>query len=346
VVFCFYLYSLVEFFHLFTSFSFIGYKRQLYLQNTRGGAWQPCFSAMGLSIQTTHYDTDSIYQTLTYLIQFFTHHFIPIHFGSIQIAQNFIYGNNLPIRTESFIIQYAKQLLISVSCRMYDQMVNNSAFNNYILQFLNRNEEDLHYYIFERLRRLALSPEKYFLNLVNELPGILNHYHAFYLNSTYYEMDTKWANYVRIPWFCLTPTRLIVKPLKFMKSNRVFRHISNISQCMAFVEFRDDTGSEFLSKELVHFLKHYLEKGFQFGGRRYVYLHHAQSQIRNKQFYFYCEKEGGRSRKQLEAWMGDFNDERLPAKNTARRTQPFSSTEATIEVRLNANRFQKRIFTS
>jgi len=104
---------------------------------------------------------------------------------------------------------------------------------------------------------------------------------------------------------------------------------------MAFVEFRDDTGSAFLSKELVPLLKHYLKNGFRFGGRHYIYLHHAQSQIRNKQFYFYCEEEGGMSLKELEAWMGNFDDERLPAKNTARRTQPFSSTEDTIEVRIN-----------
>jgi hypothetical protein len=111
--------------------------------------------------------------------------------------------------------------------------------------------------------------------------------------------------------------------------------MTNVSQSMAFVEFRDDTGSAFLSKELVPFLKYYLENGFQFAGRRYIYLHHAQSQVRHKQFYFYCEKEGGMTREALEGWMGDFDEEKLPAKNTARRTQPFSSTEATIEVRLN-----------
>jgi hypothetical protein len=109
---------------------------------------------------------------------------------------------------------------------------------------------------------------------------------------------------------------------------------------MAFVEFRDDTGSAYLSTDLVPFLEHYLEKGFHFNGRHYIYLHHAQSQIRNKQFYFYCEKEGGMTREDLEEWMGNFDDERLPAKNTARRTQPFSSTEATIRVRLNRDFFK------
>ncbi len=85
-----------------------------------------------------------------------------------------------------------------------------------------------------------------------------------------------------------------------MRSNQVSRHMSNVSQSMAFVEFCDDNNLTFLSKELVPFLKHYLENGFQFGGRHYIYLHHAQSQIRNKQFYFYCEREGEMTRKELE----------------------------------------------
>ncbi|CAF2347051.1 unnamed protein product [Rotaria sp. Silwood2] len=220
-------------------------------------------------------------------------------------------------------------MLISTGCHIYDQINN----NNNILQILNENNTDeFIYYIFERLRRLTVLPENIFFPLPSELPTIKNSYYDFYLNSTIYKMDKAWINYVRIPWFCFTPTRLSVKPFKFMRSNRVFRYISNASQSMALVEFRDDTGSAYLSKELVPFLKHYLENGFWFGNRHYIYLHHAQSQIRQKQFYFYCENEGKMKREVLEAWMGNFDDEQLPAKNTARRTQPFSSTEATIEI--------------
>ncbi len=231
-------------------------------------------------------------------------------------------------------------MLTSVGCRIHDQLVNNNKLYNNILHLRNRSKDERFYYVMERLRRLALSSESYFLDILKELPTVLKHYHDFYLDSVFYETDTNWTNYVRIPWFCFTPTRLIIKPFKFMRSNRVFRHISNVSQSMAFVEFRDDTGSAYLSTDLVPFLEHYLEKGFHFNGRHYIYLHHAQSQIRNKQFYFYCEKEGGMTREDLEEWMGNFDDERLPAKNTARRTQPFSSTEATIRVRLNRDFFK------
>ena len=300
---------------------------------------------MRLSICNKYNNANSVHRCLRYLIQFFSQHSIPIHFGKIEFKQeDFIYRNNPYIPRSTFICQYARQMLNSVSCRAYDEMVNNSMMRRCILQLSNRNNHDLLYYIFERLRRLAVSPENYFVNLLKELPDIIHRYDEFYLDSAFYKMDKTWSNYVRIPWFCFTPTRLIIKPFKFMRSNRVFRFISNVSQSIAFVEFRDDTGSAFLSEELVPFLQHYLENGFRFGGRTYIYLHHAQSQIRNKQFYFYCEEEGGMTREELEAWMGDFDDERLPAKNTARRTQPFSSTENTIEVGINKDCFLKKLF--
>jgi hypothetical protein len=255
-----------------------------------------------------------------------------------------VYRYNLPIPTNSFIHQYAWQMLTSVGCRIHDQLVNNTPLYNCIRQLINQSSDELFYYVMERLRRLALSPECYFLDIAKELPAIQQHYRDFYLDSVFYETDTNWTNYVRIPWFCCTPTRLIVKPFKFMRSNRVFRYIENLDRSMAFVEFRDDTGSAYLSADLVPFLRHYLEKGFYFGGRHYIYLHHAQSQIRNKQFYFYCENEGGMKREKLEKWMGNFDNERLPAKNTARRTQPFSSTEPTIEVRFNRKLFLNLFF--
>lgn len=218
-------------------------------------------------------------------------------------------------------------MLLSLDCGLHEQI-------NHVLRPLsNGNNDELFYYAMERLRRLVRSSGVHFLRIASELEAIIERYSQFYVRSIFYQINKSLENYVRIPWFCLTPTRLIVKPFKFMRSNRVFRSLSKLDQCMAFVEFRDDTGSSFLFKELIPFLKHYLKNGFVFGGRQYLYLHHAQSQIRNKQFYFYCEEEGGRTREELEEWMGNFDEEKLPAKNTARRTQPFSSTVPTIEVK-------------
>ncbi|CAF3194281.1 unnamed protein product [Rotaria sp. Silwood2] len=316
----------------------IGYERQLYLQNAcNEQPWQPCFSVMHLSIHNKQNNTYWVYQILRYFIQFFSYYSIPIYFGSINFSfQNFIYENNSLTSANTFICQYAWHMLTSVRYQIHDQIANDNTLKNYIFQLFNENHnDDFIYYIFERLRRLTISLENYFLKILHELPTIRKNYYDLYLDSTFYEMDMAWKNYVRIPWFCFTPTRLIIKPFKFMRSNRVFRYISNVSQSMAFVEFRDDTGSAYLSKELVSFLKHYLENGFWFGGRHYIYLHHAQSQVRQKQFYFYCEQEGKMTREALENWMGNFEHERLPAKNTARRTQPFSSTDATISIDKN-----------
>ncbi|CAM4931896.1 unnamed protein product [Rotaria socialis] len=310
------------------------YKRQFCLHTARGQQWQPSFSTMRLSINNIQTNDDSVHNALSYFIQFFTCHSIPIHFGSINFSnKNSIYRNNLLRFKHTFIFEYALDMLTSVGCQIYEQIVNNQRLVKYIKELLNDNYSDSGaYYIFERLRRFVLSSESYFPELANEWSTIWNRYHTFYLGSTFYRIDNAWENYVRIPWFCLTPTRRIVKPFKFMQSNRVFRYISNVHDSMAIVEFRDDTGSAYLGQELVSFLEHYLTNGFWFGDRHYIHLHHAQSKIRQKQFYFYCEAEGKMTREKLESWMGNFDDERLPAKNTARRTQPFSSTEATIEI--------------
>lgn len=288
---------------------------------------------MHLSIRSSGYDSNTIWKTLCYFIQFFTHHSIPIHFGSIGFSfDNFIYQNETTAPTDTFISQYAWHMLDSVGCRIHDQLAINMSLRKCILKFSSLKNDEFFYYFMERLRRSALASENYFLRILEEALIIVEHYTSFYQHSIFHQVDATLTDYVRIPWFCLTPTRLIVKPLKFMRSNRVFRYFPHVRQCMAFVEFRDDNGSAYLPPNFVPFLKHYLENGFHFGGRDYIYLHHAQSQIRNKQFYFYCEREGGMTREALERWMGNFDGERLPAKNTARRTQPFSSTQATIEV--------------
>ncbi|CAF0867516.1 unnamed protein product [Adineta ricciae] len=310
-----------------------GYTRRVYLQNTNHEKLHPSFSTLRLSIQKDECEHSSVDRCLRYMFQYCARHSIPFNERSIEfLHRTYIYQKHFVVRTESFIIQYAWHMLASIGCRVYEQMVNSSRMTKRIVKLVRQGNEQRFYYVMERLQRLATGPEGYFVDLFKALSDIEHEYKKLYLSSIYHEKDQSWKNYVRIPWFRFTPTRLIVKPLKFMKSNRVFRYIGNVKNCMAFVDFRDDNGSEFLCSELVPFLEFYLKHGFHFENRHYVYLHHAQSQIRKKQFYFYCEAEGGQTREQLEEWMGNFNEEKLPAKNTARRTQPFSSTEATIEI--------------
>lgn len=84
-----------------------------------------------------------------------------------------------------------------------------------------------------------------------------------------------------------------------------------------------------------------LELGFDLGrkGRTYRYLHHSQSQLKDKQFWFYYH-DGQRnfSFEQAFAWMGDFQEERIVAKHAARIAQCFTSAEATIQVQKGRER--------
>jgi RNA-dependent RNA polymerase len=80
-----------------------------------------------------------------------------------------------------------------------------------------------------------------------------------------------------------------------------------------------------------------LESGFDLGtlGRTYRYLHHSQSQLKDKQFWFYhYDGHNNFSFEEAFAWMGDFQDEKIVAKHSARIAQCFTSAEATITVRI------------
>ena len=83
-----------------------------------------------------------------------------------------------------------------------------------------------------------------------------------------------------------------------------------------------------------------LENGFDLGatGRTYRYLHHSQSQLKDKQFWFY-HHDGSNNFSFEDAfeWMGDFQDENIVAKHSARIAQCFTSAEATIEVNTEKN---------
>ena len=85
-----------------------------------------------------------------------------------------------------------------------------------------------------------------------------------------------------------------------------------------------------------------LESGFDLGikGRTYRYLHHSQSQLKEKQFWFYhhqismddSNECSNLSFDDAYLWMGNFDGERVVAKHTARIAQCFTSTETTIKV--------------
>ena len=78
-----------------------------------------------------------------------------------------------------------------------------------------------------------------------------------------------------------------------------------------------------------------LEEGFDLGypNRVYRYLHHSQSQLKDKQFWFYhYDPQKNFSFEEAYNWMGDFQAEKIVAKHSARIAQCFTSAEATIRV--------------
>ena len=89
-------------------------------------------------------------------------------------------------------------------------------------------------------------------------------------------------------------------------------------------------------------LKQLLIDGFTIvPNRLYKYLHHSQSQLKEKQFWFYhhchlstndLNEYENLSFDDAYLWMGNFDSERVVAKHTARIAQCFTSTEETIQV--------------
>lgn len=113
---------------------------------------------------------------------------------------------------------------------------------------------------------------------------------------------------------------------------------------VSLVEIRDEDGGVLYPldfRQIRWKLKQLLTDGLTIVPNRiYRYLHHSQSQLKQKQFWFYhhqlssndAKDCGNLSFDEAYRWMGDFDGERVVAKQAARIAQCFTSTEATIEV--------------
>jgi hypothetical protein len=105
------------------------------------------------------------------------------------------------------------------------------------------------------------------------------------------------------------------------------------------VEIREETGESLHSSyfgALRWKIDEYLRVGFKLTNDRiYRHLHHSQSQLKEKQYWFYWHDAKTHSNLSFEeayVWMGDFQHERVVAKHSARIAQCFTSSEATIRV--------------
>jgi hypothetical protein len=239
-------------------------------------------------------------------------------------------------------------MLCNIAFRLQMQLYWSKTFLRQLHDYSKSNESLPE--IDDRFYRLCLylhrrSSEYFFLDLDNEIVIGIEEYDTKYqrLKQRKCEMRTfsqLTSATAYIPSVVLTPTTIKIRPLKLCKLNRVLREkrfggVLNF----ALIELRDEAQrllfpSEFrsLKKQILH----YLTKGFQLTPERnYKYLHHSQSQVKCKQFWFYYhDKEHGHlSHEDAYVWMGNFDKERVVAKHAARIALCFTSTDATIQVR-------------
>jgi hypothetical protein len=202
----------------------------------------------------------------------------------------------------------------------------------------------------DRFYRLCLylyrrSSEYFFLDLDGEIKIGIEEYKVKYQRSKAKsfeipKFDRTIGSTAYIPSVVLTPTTVSIRPLKLCKLNRVLREKRFGGYLnFALVELRDEAyrllfPSEF--RALKNQIHNYLANGFSVTPERsYKYLHHSQSQVKSKQFWFYYhdEQNGYLSHEDAYSWMGNFDKERVVAKHAARIALNFTSTDATIQVR-------------
>ncbi|UJR21373.1 hypothetical protein I4U23_024465 [Adineta vaga] len=256
-------------------------------------------------------------------------------------------------KTISFIKQYCWQMLFSIGYRFQQRITNEFIQRMSLIE----NDDDFYQTSLHLWRR---SSEYYFINLRAELDRYQkkiadtaalssrtsNVYYRDKKNGNEQAQEQRWSihtpprHYAYVPSVTLTPTTICVKPLKLVKTNRVLREEQFGGNLMfALVDIRDEDGKLDLFPHDYRALRWkteiLLESGFDLGskGRIYRYLHHSQSQLKDKQFWFYYHDEQANfSFEDAFAWMGDFQDEKIVAKHSARIAQCFTSAEATIAI--------------
>ncbi|CAF0876200.1 unnamed protein product [Adineta ricciae] len=290
-------------------------------------------------------------------IEFFQRNRIHVCFGlinSMSSMKNYasMIAKFMNDESMSFIKQYCWQMLFSIGYRFQQRLVDT------FIQHMNSIKDDDDFYQ-TSLHLWRRSSEYYFINLLTELyryqkksadvaalsHQMNRHHHTDKKTETeqipqHWSIHTPPPNYAYVPSVTLTPTTICVKPLKLVKTNRVLREPQFGGNLMfALVDVKDENGKIDLFPHDYRALRWktemLLESGFDLGrrGRIYRYLHHSQSQLKDKQFWFYYhDKKTNFSFEQAFAWMGDFQEETIVAKHSARIAQCFTSAEATIPI--------------
>jgi hypothetical protein len=254
----------------------------------------------------------------------------------------------------SFIQEYSWAMLCNIGFRLQMQLYLSKTFITRLHDYSEpKYDKEKHSDINDRFYRLCLylhrrSSEYFFLDLDKEIEVGIDEYDTKYQRSKQRNLKMSYFNQngsstAYIPSIVLTPTTIKIRPLKLCKLNRVLREkrfggVLNF----ALIELRDEAQRMLFPTEFRSLKKqilHYLTNGFHLTPKRiYKYLHHSQSQVKCKQFWFYYhDKERNYlSHEDAYIWMGNFDKERVVAKHAARIALCFTSTDATIRVKTNS----------
>ncbi|CAF3530516.1 unnamed protein product [Rotaria socialis] len=283
---------------------------------------------------------------------FFNNNRIQVSFGSI-ITKRISLDNIMSLnshRFPTFIQSYSWAMLCNIGFRVQVQLYLCKNFVNELHAYSDsRNNETDPSEVDDRFYRLCLylhrrSLEYFFLDFDKEIQIGISIYDEKYYSSK--DRNLPKSNFTQlatatayVPSVVLTPTTIKIRPLKLCKLNRVLRE-KRFGNCLNFalVELRDEAQRLLFPTEfraLKDQILNYLKNGFFITpARTYKYLHHSQSQVKCKQFWFYYhDKENGYlSHDDAYAWMGNFDKERVVAKHAARIALCFTSSDKTIQI--------------
>ncbi|UJR09769.1 hypothetical protein I4U23_013996 [Adineta vaga] len=287
-------------------------------------------------------------------LEFFDKNRVHVSFGRILArkapVQQLVGHNNHSFPT--FIQNYCWAMLCNIGFRIEVQLyicklviTKLKEYSKSYDCFEKETVEDID----DRFYRLCLylhrrSSEYFFLNLDQEIEIGIGEYKKKYdrAKAMHHQMakfNQGDALTAYTPSIVITPTTVRIRPLKLCKLNRVLREkkFGNILN-FALVELRDEAQRMLFPNEyraLRDQTLKYLTDGFDLTpNRTYKYLHHSQSQVKAKQFWFYYHDKANQclSHEDAYIWMGNFDKERVVAKHSARIALCFTSSDATIRI--------------
>ncbi|CAF4102022.1 unnamed protein product [Rotaria sordida] len=296
-----------------------------------------------------------IKQIVALLIEFFLSHQITVCYGNIDSnigSKPYLFFQEEIPNFPSLIMKYSWQMLSSVGYRLQIQIDKENFIEKlHKLSEEEHNPDELFYRVCVYLSRIfSLKP---FVNINKELQHAIIQSQQKRDDCAYgliSKIDIEEINEAYIPSVSLTPTTIRIKPLKLCRTNRVLRATKQFGSALyhfVLVDIRDENGRNLQSfhfRDLHSLLLDYLENGFILmnNNRKYKYLHHSQSQLRERQFWFYHHNDYDKDlrKKNLSfseayKWMGNFDKEKNPAKYAARMALCFTTTRATVQVPKN-----------